>query len=221
MTEITADAMASIMSGNPSPIPTHENRPQPSVAYMLEVTLDILNGRFIFRYSGFWKQRFTGTDEQKHAEFLQWIEEEVKNPTTANALNSFDSTPNIRKPSKMSFKCKDLVYLVFKLSPSINWRFTADGPPISMDRFWDGKDVFFNATNLDEYGHETTPAKNNQFNYAYVIVNCPNGKPGPGPAIEARFNLHVDLMEGPNDEDPYVPIIIDPDVRNPGGSGGN
>jgi hypothetical protein len=222
----TQDLLFDILSSNPTPIPPAENSwPQPSWAYMLEVSLDVSSGSFEFKYKRMWKKRLTaGGDAAKHAQFLAWIVSEVANPSPPNNWNQFDTRKNIRKPSKMSFNCDKLIYLVIKLAPNLNWRFTADAPPISMDSFWQGKDVFFKATNLNALGVPVkSPAKNNAYKYAYVIIDCPKGAPGVGDipgAIEARFNLHVDLMEGPDDDDPYVPIIIDPDVRNPGGGGG-
>ena len=224
-TNKTDDSVQGVLSSNPVAIPTVAiaNRPQPSLAYMLEVSLDVSGGLFIFKYTGLWKKRLdAATGPAKHAQFLAWVAGEVQQPTPATSFDSFDATANNRKPSKMSFNCKELIYLVIKLAPGINWRFTADAPPISMDKIWQNRDVFFNASNLDERGIPTAPAKNNAFKYACVIVDCPKGVPG-GPiptGIEARFNLHVDLMEGLKNDAPYVPIIIDPDVRNPGGGGG-
>lgn len=206
-------------NNNPFPIPTSTTRPQPNKAIMLEVTLKNNSPNFEFRYNRYWEKTLSGPD--KHNDFLNWILTFFSpTPPSGVLMTRFDSTPNLRKPSKMSFKCKDIVYLAFKLDPALNWRFTADGAPISMDKFWETKNVFFNVKNFDEAGKETIPSRNNAYKYAYMIVDSPKGTPGgSGTPIEARFNLHVDFVEDPaNDDSPYVPVILDPDVRNPGGN---
>lgn len=212
-------SMPPILSTDPEPLPTLSNRPQPYEAYMLEVTIDKSEAGIGFQYTQYWHKAFVTSGDPSHEQFLKWISQLIKNPVAGKKFSYFDRTPGLRKPTKMSFNCKNLVYLVFKLDPNINWRFSADAAPISMDKIWKGKDVFFNATNLNTNGDEATPVKENTQKYAYMIANCPKGTPLSGQEIEARFNLHVDFVEGSDNDDPYVPVIIDPDVRNPGGNG--
>lgn len=182
---------------------------QPKQAYILEVGIDTHGKKILIGYTEYWTSPEFKTADP-HQEFLAWANALIAKPTAGEKL-TFHSKPSKRKPTKMSFRCKDLVYLVFKLDDKIDWRFTVDGPAVSMDGIWSGKDVFFAPKKAGELANGRT--------YAYAIANCPNGTLDPSSSdIEARFNLHVDFLEG-GETDAYTPVIIDPDVRYPGGNG--
>ncbi|MEP2103763.1 MAG: nucleotide synthetase [Parasphingorhabdus sp.] len=157
-----------------------------------------------------------------HADFLKWAKGQVVSPTWGRKVG-FNPTKGKRKPTKMSLKYKDPFYLFVKLSDNLNWRFAADGAPLSMDRYWRNKEVFFDSFSFDDHGDIVpNPSTATTCKHAYTIVNCDKAKETPGSDdFEARFNLHVDLVENPTDlvNSSYIPIILDPDVRWPGGDG--
>lgn len=208
------------LSNDPSPPQPSSGRPQPKSAIMLEVTLDQASlPNVVFKYSKIWDSpNFNGADP--HKEFLKWVAGLIGNPIGGRSL-IYDGAPGNRQPTKMSIKTKKLTYIVFRLDPAMNWRFSSDGMPISMDKYWNGRNVFYAGSHLDANGTEVGPAKNNSYKHAYFVVDAKNGKPPSPPTqeVEARFNLHVDFVEGSNNNDPYTPVIIDPDVRYPGGNG--
>lgn len=65
--------------------------------------------------------------------------------------------------------------------------------------------------------------KNDKCRTAYFIVDASDLKPGNTfETIPRPFNIHVDIKGGKRNqgEEFFIPIIIDPDVRHPGGFGG-
>lgn len=180
--------------------------PQPTKAYMIEVGIDRNGKKVLIGYTQYWKSpAFTPTTA--HTEFLAWTNALIANPKKGDPLTKHNK-PGKRKMTKLSFRCNELVYLVFKLDDKIDWRFSVDGPPVSSDSDLNSKGVFFAPKGSGELTDSRT--------YAYVVADCPKGSLGS--TIEAYFNLHVDFLEG-GEADAYTPVIIDPDVRYPGGHG--
>lgn len=181
--------------------------PQPTKAYMVEVGIDRNGKKVLFSYSQYWKSpKFN--EPTAHREFLDWVNGMIAKPVKGDKLMSH-AKPGKRKMTKMSFRCNELIYLVFKLDDKLDWRFSVDGPAVSTDSDSAAKGVFFASKGSGELTNSKT--------YAYAVADCPKGSAGD--TIEANFNLHIDFLEG-GDTDAYTPVIIDPDVRYPGGHGG-
>lgn len=195
--------------------------PVPTAAVALEVDLlfDAAAKRFSLEIVKIGKS--TG-NFKNHKDFLDWAKGQIASPKWVQS-KGFDSTAGKRKPTKMSLKYKDPFYLLVKLSDNWNWRFSADGAPLSMDSYWTGKRVFLDAFSFDSAGAVvTSPSPEVTCKNAYTIVNCDKAKETSGSHnFEARYNLHVDLVEDPTDmaNSSYIPLILDPDVRWPGGDG--
>lgn len=183
--------------------------PQPTKAYMLEIGIDRTGKKVLFGYKQYWVSP-TFNQGTAHGEFLAWANGLIAKPIKGERM-VVHSKPGQRKQTKMSFRCNELVYLLFKLDDSIDWRFSVDGPAISADGTSGGNAVFFAPKGAGELMDRKR--------YAYAIADCPKGTSGgSGGDIEAYFNLHVDFLEG-GEGDAYIPVVIDPDVRHPGGNG--
>lgn len=158
----------------------------------------------------------------KHSDFLDWAKGQVTAPKWGKK-SGFNAKPGKRKPTKMSLRNKEKIYLLVKLSENPSWRFTADGAPLSADKYLQGAGVFSDSFAFDPSGNViTTPSSGVTCKHAYTIIDCDKAKETMGSDdFEARYNLHVDLVENPTDlaNSPYIPVILDPDVRWPGGDG--
>jgi hypothetical protein len=108
-----------------------------------------------------------------------------------------------------------LTYVILKLSDRY-WQFARTGRPITIGARGDGARAYYNATRVDAHGTpDPTPnTDKDDHKVAYFIVDgrqIPAPYPYPHP-----FNLHVDLrFTGGSGR---LPIVIDPDIRHPGGS---
>jgi hypothetical protein len=120
-------------------------------------------------------------------------------------------------------------YLVFKLDPRLNWRFSRNEPAITLKneehcQFYgdltyaelrgnDRNDVdLVKEVELAGNGNNT---RVENCRLVYFKANPPAGEYKHG------FNFHVELIQRPHfgsDEPRILPIIIDPDIRFPGGS---
>lgn len=107
------------------------------------------------------------------------------------------------------------IFVVLRLDPALNWRFSTDHPAISLK----DNDV------ADHYGGlrhvmpdgtvQTDPGDGCRI--AYFAANPP--AVGEAGQYSHGFNFHVELTRtGANGKSEALPIIIDPDVGYPGGS---
>ncbi len=200
-------------SDDPSKFPD-----KPKKAVVLEVEMDASTRRIHLKFSNVWKSKDSFSN---HQDFKTWIKGFVSDIPAPGKFIPKDKTPGHRKPTDMSLKSKDFVYLVFKLSDNWDWRFAADGYPISQEKKWKNSGVFVGAKHLGNDGVETDAGLGKSGKFAYIIADCEKAKPNDlGGNIEGRFNLHVDIIEDilNSETSPYIPLIIDPDVRYPGGN---
>lgn len=104
-------------------------------------------------------------------------------------------------------------YIVFKLDPRLNWHFSDNDPVISHK----------NAADAPYYGGLRHVRPNGSYS-ALPVADCMIvflvAKPPEG-EYKHGFNFHVDLIQKPHldhRQTRILPIIIDPDIRFPGGS---
>lgn len=135
--------------------------------------------------------------------------------------------PRGRKPTGMSFLGKRNCFILLRFDPRSNLRFTMDYAAISRDAdlsdgiFTHGHRVHRNGQIFGEpkTGDISTHSFADGCNAAVFAYH--HDRVSNLPEFEGRLNLHLDVLEDPSDPDsPYIPIIIDPDVRFPGGNGG-
>jgi len=138
---------------------------------------------------------------------------------------------NIRLPDKdglnppppaspLSLKNKEVCYVIYRLNLRKNWQFAHDYPPFSIGPQGKAAECHFEARRVDSQGRrqrvvDRAPKKDN-CKVAYFISNGFTATGFTGQYVHA-LNLHVELLFGSGAV--RVPLIIDPDVRYPGGSG--
>lgn len=120
----------------------------------------------------------------------------------------------------LSLNNRRLSYVVYKLR-SRNWQFAKNHPPFSIGKKGKDAQVYFEARRVDKYGNvervrKRKPVKDDCM-VAYFIADGFKAAGFTGQYIHA-LNIHVDLVFGSRPRG-YTPLIIDPDVRHPGGSG--
>jgi hypothetical protein len=148
---------------------------------------------------------------------LQDFRDLLRRVSTSNAdFVGSPSPPQGQYDSPLSLDSKGvLTYVIFKLSDR-HWQFARKGPPITIGARGHGARAYFNAIRVDAQGMpDPTPgAEKDNHKVAYFIVDgrqIPAPYPYPHP-----FNLHVDLRFTGGAG--HLPIVIDPDIRHPGGS---
>jgi hypothetical protein len=116
--------------------------------------------------------------------------------------------------SPLDLNCKSDCYIVFHLDPEINWQFSTSGDCFTTKNdqaskyyglhqvMWDGVRVP-GGEPIDEYCR-----------ILYFRARCKNYKFRDG------FNLVIDLRLGYDDDgnERRTKVVLDPDIRNPGGS---
>jgi hypothetical protein len=105
-------------------------------------------------------------------------------------------------------------YLVFKLDPRLNWRFSKTEPAITLKD--DANSRFYGDLTYVDDGGKDHKEKLENCRLVFFKANPPAGEYRHG------FNFNVELIQRPHvgpDEPPRIlPITIDPDIRFPGGS---
>lgn len=122
----------------------------------------------------------------------------------------------------INFEKKPLRYIVLKLSSKRNWQFSSIAAPFMMDRKDQGKGCFLEARRFDASGTVIdNSAQADGCQFAYFIVDPSKFDVDRQGEFQHRFNIQIDLLEMDGTTiDSRIPIIIDPDVRHPGGNGG-
>jgi hypothetical protein len=122
--------------------------------------------------------------------------------------------------SPLSLGNKKYCYVIIKLVAK-NWQFSGAEPPFSIAiEQWD-KGLYYEARKVHLGKKLGKDAKQNGCMIAYFIADgaaayddAPEGKYSHG------FNFHLDFVyKNHKSEDTYMPVLIDPDIRYPGGSG--
>lgn len=132
----------------------------------------------------------------------------------------FDGGPSVPVPpysTLLSLSNHDLLtYVIFKLAPG-TWQFAREGRSIKMGDAGHASGAYHDANRVDRTG---TPDPGNPGNIkdgckvAYFIANGP--KATAHGSYPHGFNLYVDLPV--TNAPTAMPLIMDPDVRYPGGS---
>lgn len=125
---------------------------------------------------------------------------------------------------------EECLMVILELPSNRNLRFNKEGTAISTS-LGDKKKfvetgILDGANKLQRYGQVRAGANNLNCRTAYFIVDASEtdellrGDSDPSPTIPTKFNIHLDLGGRLGSGRPFnIPIIIDPDVRFPGGGG--
>lgn len=131
--------------------------------------------------------------------------------------NNADKEPREPFESRLSLGNKRYAYVIYRLSQNKNWQFCRDFAPITLGRKAYNSKRYFEARRYDRDGsiskvEDGEPAADNSI-VAYFIADNENY----GNYLGHSINLHVDLLYRGTRR--RLPIVIDPDIRYPGGSG--
>ncbi|GAA4641654.1 hypothetical protein GCM10023115_01190 [Pontixanthobacter gangjinensis] len=133
-----------------------------------------------------------------------------------------DAAGHRNKATPMSFNGKGDCFIVYRLT-NTNAFFTQETFAIKKEEGL-SSNILPWMRRVDDCGlplpydkdyDSSNPVRNKRTKMAVLAYRKPNAS-----AHLARFNLYLDIVEDTNDPvSPYVPIIVDPDVRFPGGNG--
>ncbi len=127
--------------------------------------------------------------------------------------------PKRKFKTPLSLQNRKHAYIIIKLAGK-NWQFSHDKAPFSLSIEAAKTGAYLHARKVDPQGRIVdpgTPTPNCKI--AFFVAEGHNVWNGTDP-FSHGFNLHLDLRyKDWANQDSFMPIIIDPDVRYPGGSG--
>lgn len=133
-------------------------------------------------------------------------------------------SPKPKKPFRcpLSLNNQEYCYVIYMLSNK-NWQFASKYYPITIEsKAYNKIGAYAEAARISPDGTIVNDMdEKNDCRAAYFIANAQAAyESRTNQTYEHRINLHVDLKFEDDDGKPLLmPVIIDPDVRHPGGSG--
>ena len=112
-------------------------------------------------------------------------------------------------------------YIVYVLSDK-NWQFARSGTPLTISSEHYDLELYSEAQRVDAFGTaddgSAEGAEKDRCRVAYFVANGIKAHAdAPNRDYVHRLNLHVDIYNA-DDGGTILPLIIDPDIRYPGGS---
>lgn len=200
-------------------------QPQQAIFYRLE---SATRGRTIqFHYTA--RRIWTGlsSHDDFKAKMTKLIAQEKgdigDDPAKRTRDNNAQST-NRSKDTLLSINFENipLSYIVIKLSSRYHWQFSRTVAPFMMDKSDKNRNCFLEARRFDSAGNlvDDNNETKDGCRFSYFIADPSKFITNANNEFQHRFNIHIDLLEMDGATiDSYMPIIIDPDVRHPGGNG--
>lgn len=191
----------------------------PEKAKIIEIGLGVeAGGRIQLAMTGYTDLAKCPTEN----DFAEQIVKYVSDPDSRPPVTPFERQyPDHAcfKANDMSLRLGEAHYLVYHLDDSLSWRFSRDFEPFTKDASI-ADDEIFAAPRLINVTGEMLPTGKfaTDCRFAAFIFTPPANAPAE---YVFRFNLHIELLDDPTDPNKgaYIPLIIDPDVRWPGGKG--
>lgn len=126
--------------------------------------------------------------------------------------------------STLSLNNGKLSYVVYKLSNAKRWQVSRSGLPVSVGA--KGQQFCFDGYRVGAAGYISRDRGRTERNGDKIVYFIADGwnafKNGTTGLPSFPINIHVDLVFSKEAGGPrYIPLIIDPDIRYPGGSGIN
>jgi hypothetical protein len=131
-----------------------------------------------------------------------------------------DSLVQKRKfKTPLSLQNKVHSYIIIRLTGR-NWQFSYDKAPFSVGIDGAKSEAYWQARKVDGQGRIVAPGTPTKDCRLAFFVSDGVKALGRLRRYSHGFNLHLDLKyKNSENEDSFMPIVIDPDVRYPGGSG--
>lgn len=206
---MTEEANA-IMTTYPFDPPANYDGPMPRHVIVREITFAPRENELKFYFS-----RGIDIDLDSYPDSFEEIVDKVCNRSFAFPPRPLKLVSPFKSP--LSLSNNRFSYVVYVLSENKNWQFSRRGWPITITKLPIGR--YYNGRRADKSGHaKADPGDflNNRddCNVAFFIAD------GRNPAPDGdNINLHIDLTFRDVGETPYfMPLIVDPDIRWPGGS---
>lgn len=138
-------------------------------------------------------------------------------PTPFPWPDQHEPKPDFTTP--LSLQNRKHAFVIVRLTGK-NWQFSYDKAPFSLSLDAAKTGAYLHARKVDSQGgivDPNTPTANCKI--AFFVAEGHRVWNGTDPFIHG-FNLHLDLRyKDSKNRDSYMPVIVDPDVRYPGGSG--
>lgn len=206
----TADA-----EGIGFPTPTYPG-PPPQWAIVREINFQIIpkpDGKDELQ---FFYSRYTNDVSVPTVAAFNQLLTDVRNPNYQFSGGPSEPVDPFANP--LSLNCHRLSYVIFKLSKKA-WQFARKGPPIKLGYPGYNAAHYFDAHRVGPNGNRDrgdNPAiLIDGCKVAYLIADGASASAGGN--YDHAFNLYVDLLLSGGGVG-HMPIILDPDVRHPGGS---
>jgi len=193
------------------PFPAGQNRPV--IATVREIDAEV-DGDISF----FFSRGTFAVDLRTYGGGLPGLVEDVR----AGTFQYVDNLSSRPQPpmTPLSLNNQRLSYVIYKLR-SRNWQFARKHPPFSIGKKGKDANAYFEAMRVDRHGVaepvDPLKAAKDGSMVAYFIADGAKATGFTGRYVHA-LNVHVDLLFGSGGRG-YMPLVIDPDVRHPGGSG--
>jgi hypothetical protein len=191
----------------------------PKMAKIIEVGLGVqADGRIQLAMTGYTDLDKCPTENDFAAQIAKYVSDPCGRPPLTPFGKQYPDDACF-KANDMSLRLGEAHYLVYHLKDSLSWAFSRNFAPFTQDAEITDKEIFSAPRLINGHG-ELLP--NGKFaddcRFAAFIFTPPANRPAD---YVFRFNLHIELLENPSDPDnsAYIPLIIDPDVRWPGGKG--
>lgn len=200
--------------------------PQPTHAVFYRLNIDVTQGDIELRYTA--RAVWTGISdhqdfEKKMATLITSGNGNIGNvrPKRTRDTNAGPAGRSKDTHLSINFDKIPLSYVVLKLSSRRNWQFSSANAPFMMDKKDEGAERFFEPRRFNARGEVIDNSKTaDGCTFAYFIVDPSKFEMDSEGGFQHRFNIHIDIVEGDDTTiDNRIPIIIDPDVRHPGGHG--
>lgn len=187
--------------------------PEPVSATVREIDIhfDPLTNRFI--------TKFTKANYHVNVTSYGGIAGVVSRLAHNNLPMTDDAAPKPPFTNQLSLQNKIYCYVVFKLTGK-NWQFSYNEDPFSVALQSTVPEIYFSPRKVDQQGNILARGTDqDNCKIAYFIADGAVAY-DVDPQYVDPFNLHLDVMDTDSAGQPSrIPIIIDPDVRYPGGSG--
>lgn len=191
----------------------------PTRATVREIDVDVSNNEI----SIFFSRASFNVDINSYPNGLMGLLRDIRDDTFTYVDDPYPTNHDPLDPpsTQLSLQNEHVAYVIYKLS-SKNWQFAHDYPPFTIGEDARDADIYFKARRFDPAGtsHRVDMGarvpKVENCSVAYFMADGEKAKGFTGLYVHA-LNIHVEIISGARRA--RTPIIIDPDVRYPGGSG--
>lgn len=160
--------------------------------YLVDIDIQTNNKEIRFKFKS-QSTKYTGTT----------IEDVIRENPPSSLLSIEDNPLDINAQQEC--------YIIIELTSDFDWQFSRDGDGITLkdnfsNRFVDLTHVFKDGSVI-KGGSQMKPGCRMVY---FAVIDPPKG--------EHPFNMHVDLLYPAMTPEARLPIVIDPDIKHPGGT---